>query len=65
MSDTSWLEIDDAAEATEETWHFRSVAAHAYDNFDEARAARAVEAAARLAAGLTTEIARFRQAIDP
>jgi hypothetical protein len=65
LDDRPAILTGDAADAAEETRRFRGVAAHAYDNFDEARAARAVEAAARLAAGLTTEIARFRQAIDP
>lgn len=53
------------AAATEETRRFRSVAAHAYDNLDENRAAKAVEAAAVLVAGLSSEVARFRQAVDP
>jgi hypothetical protein len=55
----------EAAVAAEETRRFRSVAAHAYDNFDESRAAIAVDSAGILAALLSTEIARFRQAIDP
>jgi hypothetical protein len=55
----------EAAAAAEETRRFRSVAAHAYDNFDEARAAKAVESAACLASLLALEIARFRQAVDP
>ena len=55
----------EAAAAAGETRRFRRVATHAYDNFDEALATRAVEAAAVLAARLPGEIARFRQAIDP
>jgi hypothetical protein len=55
----------EAAAAAEETRRFRSVAAHAYDNFDEARAAKAVAAAAVLAASLPAEIAGFRLLIDP
>jgi hypothetical protein len=55
----------EAAAAAEETRRFRSVAAHAYDNFDEARAAKAMESAACLASLLALEIARFRQAVDP
>lgn len=54
-----------AASAAEETRRFRSIAAHAYDNFDESRATDAVAAAATLAELLPTEIARFRQVIDP
>ena len=54
-----------AAVAAEETRRFRSIAAHAYDNFDESRAAKAVESAAVLVTLLPLEIARFRQAIDP
>ena len=57
-----WAE---AAAAAEETRRFRSVAAHAYDTFDESRAAKAVEAADRLVSVLRSEIARFRQVIDP
>jgi len=55
----------EAAAAAGETRRFRSVAAHAYDNFDETRAAKAVESAASLASLLASEIARFRQAIEP
>jgi hypothetical protein len=53
------------ARASEETRRFRSIAAHAYDNFDEDRAAAAVDAARCLASGLAPEIERFRLAIDP
>jgi hypothetical protein len=55
----------EAAAAAGETRRFRSVAAHAYDNFDETRAAKAVESAASLASLLAAEIVRFRQAVDP
>jgi hypothetical protein len=55
----------DTAAAAEETRRFRSIAAHAYDNFDESRAVQAVESAAALASLLPSEITRFRQAIDP
>ncbi|PPQ26530.1 ribonuclease toxin HepT-like protein [Rhodopila globiformis] len=55
----------DAARAADETRRFRSIAAHAYDAFDYAQATRAVESAALLASLLPSEIARFRQAIDP
>jgi len=55
----------EAASAAEETRRFRSIAAHAYDNFDESRAAIAVDSAGVLAALLASEIARFRLAIDP
>ena len=53
------------AAAAEETRRFRSIASHAYDNFDEARAAKAVESAASLAAALPSEIVRFRLVADP
>jgi hypothetical protein len=55
----------EAASAAEETRRFRNIAAHAYDNFDESRAAIAVDNACVLASMLPFEIARFRQAIDP
>lgn len=51
--------------AAAETRRFHSIAVHAYDNFDEAQAVKAVEAAKQLASTLTTEIAQFRRAIDP
>jgi hypothetical protein len=54
-----------AAMAAAETRRFHSIAVHAYDNFDEAQAVKAVEAAKQLASTLTTEIAQFRRAIDP
>jgi hypothetical protein len=54
-----------AAVAAEETRRFRSIAAYAYDNFDESRAARAVDSAASLASLLPSEITRFRKTIDP
>jgi hypothetical protein len=53
------------AAAAEETCRFRSIAAHAYDNFDESRAVNAVAAASALAELLPPEIGRFRRAIDP
>jgi len=55
----------DVAAAAEQTRRFRSVAAHAYDSFDEVRAAKAVASAQSLASLLPSAIARFRQAIDP
>jgi hypothetical protein len=55
----------DAARAADETRRFRSIAAHAYDAFDYTQATRVVEGAALLASLLPSEIARFRQAIDP
>jgi len=55
----------DAGAAAEETRRFRSIAAHAYDNFDESRAVLAVKSAAVLVSALPSEIERFRQAIDP
>jgi hypothetical protein len=52
------------AEAADETRQFRNRAVRAYDNFKPSRAGPAIEAAARLAAGLNAGIAAFRQAID-
>jgi hypothetical protein len=45
----------EAAEAAGETRRFRSVAAHAYDDFDESRAAKAVAGAASLASLLPSD----------
>jgi hypothetical protein len=56
---------DAAARAADVTRRFRNVAAHAYDTFDYSRATEAVDAAGVLVALLPSEIARFRQAIDP
>ena len=44
---------------------FRHVAAHAYDRFDEDRAAVAVLKVEVFSAGICPAIARFRAAIDP
>lgn len=44
---------------------FRHVAIHAYDHFDRARAALAVQAAETFLAGIEPAIARFRTVIDP
>jgi hypothetical protein len=57
--------VSEMTAAAEETRRFRSIAAHAYDNFDESRAAQAVASAATLVARLPEEIARFRQAANP
>jgi hypothetical protein len=57
--------IGEAASAAEETRRFRSIAAHAYDNYDESRAAIAVDSAGVLATLLPSGIAHFRKAIDP
>jgi hypothetical protein len=65
LGDRPAILTGEAAVAAEETRRFRSIAAHAYDNFDESRAARAVACAGTLVALLPTEIARFRQAVDP
>jgi hypothetical protein len=65
LDDRPAILTGEAAAAAAETGRFRSVAVHAYDNFDEARAARAVASAGVLAALLPSEIAHFRQAIDP
>ncbi len=55
----------DIGVAADETRRFRSVAAHAYDNFDEARAVAAVASARVLASGLAAEIARLKGIVDP
>jgi len=55
----------EVAAAADETRRFRSVAAHAYDNFDEERAAKAAACAAALVSTLPAEIDRFRQIVDP
>lgn len=65
LDDRPAILVGEAAAAAEETRRFRSVAAHAYDTFDKSRAAKAVEAADRLVSVLRSEIARFRQVIDP
>lgn len=65
LDDRPAILTGEAAAAADETRRFRSIAAHAYDNFDEARAVTAVEAAKLLVSALPSEIARFRQAIDP
>ena len=44
---------------------FRHIAAHAYDRFDEDRAAVAVLKAETFLAGIGPALARFRAAIDP
>ena len=54
-----------AARAADMTRRFRNVAAHAYDTFDYTQATEAVDSAVVLASLLPSEIARFRQAIDP
>ena len=54
-----------AARAADATRRFRSVAAHAYDEFDHTQAVNAVASAALLLDLLPVEIARFRQAMDP
>jgi len=54
----------DLAEAADETRRFRNRAVRTYDNFRPDRASPAIQAAARLAAGLSAAIAAFRQAID-
>ncbi len=54
-----------AARAADITRRFRSVAAHAYDTFDQTRAANAAASASVLISLLPSQIGRFRQAIDP
>jgi hypothetical protein len=54
----------DLAEAADETRRFRNRAVRSYDNFKSERAKPAIQAAARLAAGLSGAIAAFRQVID-
>jgi hypothetical protein len=56
---------DPVAAAAHETRRFRSIAAHAYDNFDESRASKAIESADVLSRLLPAQIARFRQIVDP
>ncbi len=56
---------DAAARAANETRQFRSIAVHAYDSFDRTRATKAVESATLLATLLPSEVARFRQSVDP
>lgn len=51
--------------AADELRRFRHVAVHAYDHFDAARAAAAVQAAAVFLAGIDPAIARFRAIVDP
>jgi ribonuclease HepT-like protein len=53
------------AQAADLTRRFRNIAVHAYDSFDYTQAREAVESAALLVSLLSSEIARFRQAIDP
>lgn len=53
------------AAAADETRRFRSIATHAYDNFDETRAAKAVDGAAILASLLAAQIDLFRSTTDP
>ncbi|WP_428486354.1 hypothetical protein [Rhodopila sp.] len=55
----------EAARAADETRRFRGIAAHAYDAFDHVQAKNAVESAVLLVSLLPSEIARFRQTIDP
>jgi hypothetical protein len=56
---------DTVAQAADLTRRFRNVAVHAYDTFDHRQATEAVDSAGVLVTLLPTEIARFRQAIDP
>jgi hypothetical protein len=56
---------DVVAEAADVTRRFRNVAVHAYDSFDYTKAGEAVRGAGMIASLLPSEIARFRQAIDP
>ncbi len=51
--------------AADLTRRFRNVAVHAYDTFDHTKAGEVVEGAGVLASLLSSEIARFRVAIDP
>ena len=55
----------EAVRAADATRRFRSVAAHAYDDYDHGQAIIAVRNAALLADILPAEIARFRAAMDP
>jgi hypothetical protein len=52
-------------QAADLTRRFRNLAVHAYDTFDYTQATEAVENASVLVSLLPSEIARFRQAIDP
>jgi hypothetical protein len=52
------------AEAADETRQFRNRAVRTYDNFSPDRASPAIQAADRLAQGLTAAVTAFRQAID-
>ena len=54
----------DLAEAADETRQFRNRAVRSYDNFRPDRAKPAIEAAALLAAGLSSAISAFREVID-
>jgi hypothetical protein len=54
----------DLAEAADETRRFRNRAVRTYDNFSPVRATPAIQAAARLAAGLSGAVAAFRDVID-
>jgi hypothetical protein len=54
----------DLAEAADETRRFRNRAVRTYDNFSPDRAKSAIQAAARLAAGLSRAVAAFREVID-
>jgi hypothetical protein len=56
---------EEASRAADATRRFRSVATQAYDSFDHPQAAKAVESATLLIDLLPSEIARFRQAVDP
>jgi hypothetical protein len=56
---------DAAAHAADLTRRFRNVAVHAYDTFDYTHATEAIDSAGVLASLLASEIARFRQAVDP
>lgn len=53
------------AQAADATRRFRTVAAHAYVDFDHTQARHAVVSAALLADLLPADLARFRQAVDP
>jgi hypothetical protein len=54
----------DLAESADETSRFRNRAVGSYDNFKSDRAIPAIQAAARLAAGLSAAIAAFHQVVD-
>lgn len=55
----------DVALDVDETRRFRHRATHDYDNFEPSRALPAIDAARRLATGLASAIADFRDVIDP